>query len=305
MYVSSEVSGNLGVGPGPFLKALSSSRSFLSNYPDLDRLSFHRELPPALLSHHSDALKQDQSSLKLTPSSLRGGRLEPASQPCMDLIGEEIKQAKCGGGYYHRRRRITFGPMSEKEPARTKKRLELASDAIMLHPALVEDAVILSHEDDRCIHLKSQELIATRITNWPGADLLPSSGKPFGDFLIALASVFYGAIHAAAWNDSFPTDIEAWMWRASVCHIMFWGLLWATLELGAHRYRILENAMEYSKASKIPLWQKLVFGIPNGCCVLLFLVARCFVVVEAFISVRSLPPDAYSTPPWTQVFPHL
>ena len=35
-----------------------------------------------------------------------------------------------------------------------------------------------------------------------------------------------------------------------------------------------------------------------GCC-------RIFLVVEAFISIRELPIDAYKTAAWTQLLPHL
>jgi len=32
---------------------------------------------------------------------------------------------------------------------------------------------------------------------------------------------------------------------------------------------------------------------------------RVFLVVEAFISIRELPIDAYKTPAWSQLLPHL
>ena len=37
----------------------------------------------------------------------------------------------------------------------------------------------------------------------------------------------------------------------------------------------------------------------------LYCAARAFIVVEAFISLRSLPADAYKTPNWTAWLPHL
>jgi hypothetical protein len=38
---------------------------------------------------------------------------------------------------------------------------------------------------------------------------------------------------------------------------------------------------------------------------IIYVFSRCFLVVEAFISLRRLPTTAYSTPSWTQYLAHL
>lgn len=52
-------------------------------------------------------------------------------------------------------------------------------------------------------------------------------------------------------------------------------------------------------------WQNLLIGTPVLVCDISLILARAFIVIEAFISIRELPAAAYETPTWTQVFPHF
>jgi hypothetical protein len=38
---------------------------------------------------------------------------------------------------------------------------------------------------------------------------------------------------------------------------------------------------------------------------IIFIAARVFIVIESFISLRSLPPDAFQSVKWTDVIPHI
>jgi len=50
---------------------------------------------------------------------------------------------------------------------------------------------------------------------------------------------------------------------------------------------------------EVPVY--LVAAISAVC----YVVARFFIVIEAFIALRSLPPEAYEVPSWVQWLPHL
>ena len=52
-------------------------------------------------------------------------------------------------------------------------------------------------------------------------------------------------------------------------------------------------------------WQNIITGVSVLICRLSLGLARAFVVIEAFVSIRELPEGAYKTPTWTQVFPHF
>jgi hypothetical protein len=81
-------------------------------------------------------------------------------------------------------------------------------------------------DDLRGIHLRSEELVASHIQNWPSKDLLRNVDGLVAGMMLWFASFFYGGFHVAAWNDHFPTDAEIWLWRMSTSYIGFCGGLW-------------------------------------------------------------------------------
>ena len=76
--------------------------------------------------------------------------------------------------------------------------------------------------------------------------------------------------------------------------------------------RIIANTIGKIK-TKIPDKILARLKVPFGMALLVFCYAlllfyvfgRCFIVIEAFISLRSLPEQAFQTPSWTQWIPHL
>jgi dipeptide/tripeptide permease len=62
-----------------------------------------------------------------------------------------------------------------------------------------------------------------------------------------------------------------------------------------------ENWMDGNKT-----WlHNIVLGMLVFVCGLSFCLARAFMVVEAFINIRSLPIEAYDTPNWSQILLHF
>jgi hypothetical protein len=159
--------------------------------------------------------------------------------------------------------------------------------------------------------------------------------KSYTLMLLALLNSLYGGLHATSWNSHFPTHIEQIMWRVSVCVVGTAGfvlLCWNYLrirfqekllgkEKGKRAFRVARSEIkvlgvkwsrwrlaynhEYGPCpSKVQLYKRLwqrVFNIPGYCSA----AARLFLVVEAFLSMRSLPFGAYDTVAWTNLFPHI
>jgi hypothetical protein len=101
-------------------------------------------------------------------------------------------------------------------------------------------------------------------------------------FLFLLGLIYSGA-HATAWNSHFPTVIEQRMWQVSaliLIAVVLFILIWSLVS-------VLKDGW---------LWDALQ-GI--------YILARCFLLVEAFISMRSLPKGTYSTPDWSSALPHI
>ncbi|KAL7945347.1 hypothetical protein V8C42DRAFT_322874 [Trichoderma barbatum] len=151
----------------------------------------------------------------------------------------------------------------------------------------------------------SEELVVERPRNWPGDDLLRHMQGHLMGIVLWCSSTVYGAIHMAGWNEQFPTSIESWFWRTSGVYIVFSGLIWSVFNLLGHLsgsvwwfwYGILEGAER--KGIHI-----LIYVL---CCIggTLYVIARVYLVLEAFISLRSLPASAYDSPSWILTVPHL
>lgn len=111
-------------------------------------------------------------------------------------------------------------------------------------------------------------------------------------FFLSGLSAIYGGIHLIAWNAHFPSTVEQIMWRFSACIVassafLFWGWpLVVTFMWPEHEE---------------PFWFLPLFVIS----LLVYTSARLFLVLEAFISIRSLPVGAYDTVNWVNFFPHI
>lgn len=126
-----------------------------------------------------------------------------------------------------------------------------------------------------------------------------------GLLCVVVLSVFamtFGCIHCIAWSFSFPSDIEKVLWRISslviTCVPAFYLSLFGILSLGfrfgfPHLPSWLESLL------------KKVFLMTLILCALLYLAARFMLLTQPFISLRSLPKEAYQQVYWTTLLPHL
>ena len=142
-------------------------------------------------------------------------------------------------------------------------------------------------------------------------DPYPTSREASAWFAFTLLSGCYGGLYLAAWFSHFPTPTEALLWRLSSGCVTSAGLVFGCL---GQLINPLEFTMYYlDKESGI-------LGVLTYClnlAIMLFYAglclgflggygcARAFLVIESFISLRSLPVTAYNTPNWTQWIPHL
>jgi hypothetical protein len=118
----------------------------------------------------------------------------------------------------------------------------------------------------------------------------------FGSFLpmLAILSIFYGGLHATSWNSHFPTAIEHQLWRIASCVVAGGGLvLWAMDSVFETWLWTVNLDVEW-------LWTLLCAMIS-----LIFAAARVYLVIESFISVRSLPVGAFTSIAWVNFLPHV
>jgi hypothetical protein len=119
------------------------------------------------------------------------------------------------------------------------------------------------------------------------------------------ASIGFGGVYVAAWHVFFPSTLEAWLWRPSSIYISLSGFLWFSI-----------NFLAQASGASWWYWYDLLMGdvhrinyvVLGFLCALggaAYMFVRVFLVVEAIISLRSLPAAAYITPNWTFDIPHF
>lgn len=128
--------------------------------------------------------------------------------------------------------------------------------------------------------------------------------------------LMYGGIHCAAWNLSFASPWERMAWRVSSLVITFsvpfsWLLnqllSWIIIYLfkGEEDPETLNPAVAIlgRKKSGRVLSVLPISEVVQGIGLVLYLLARMYLLVEVFLSLRSLPSSAYSTVNWTAFWP--
>ncbi|KAF2638366.1 hypothetical protein P280DRAFT_83144 [Massarina eburnea CBS 473.64] len=117
--------------------------------------------------------------------------------------------------------------------------------------------------------------------------------------VLAFAGSAYGGLHLSAWDDFFPTQVERWLWISCALATGASGVLLALFFLATQKIHAFENLEHFIRNNKTVKWAGASVVTP------VFLVARVYIVVEAFISLRRQPVGVYQTPEWSQYFPHL
>ncbi|CAG8971201.1 hypothetical protein HYALB_00010574 [Hymenoscyphus albidus] len=192
------------------------------------------------------------------------------------------------------------------------KRWKLADIAVQEYPTIRErfESTLCEpskqlRNDTTWLRPTTEELLTASASNWPEEELLRGTEGLVMGMILWCASMAYGAVHIAAWNDHFPTSAKKYLWQISAIYIAASGLLWLLINLAAHTFRYIDEYWDTVLALRAHWTNYLVLGFLCSICGIAYAVARIFLVVEAFISIRKLPVAAYETPDWTQNIPHL
>lgn len=104
----------------------------------------------------------------------------------------------------------------------------------------------------------------------------------------------FGALHAVAWDYGFLTESEKTLWRMSSLTLSGSIALYFLIALGA--------TIIFGNPARAPGWLR---GLGVLLPTLIGVIARACLVAAMLASLRSLPPSAYETIPWTNYIPHL
>lgn len=303
MYSSSEISGYVNpdkIQSQTIIKTLFAHLNLYSTAPELETLCYRSR----------EVLSSGASGT--TEVGVNGEReksegFHRASQICLEQMLAHKEKEK-GTAFFERRPRLVDERPSDDAPLSSEcRRWALLNQALIQYPILLKGRVGLAHTVDgsQCRHLNPEQLVAENVQNWPSSDLLRSVDGLIVGMILWLANLCYGGIHAAAWNDHYPTVAEKWLWRASVSYIGFCGGFWVLLNFAVAKCRRLNDFWESWADGKKTWWQNVGLGIVVFICGFSLVFARFFILLEAFISVRKMPASAYQTPEWTAIFPHF
>ena len=114
------------------------------------------------------------------------------------------------------------------------------------------------------------------------------------NIMVNVVAGFFGAIHCIAWDYSFPTRTELWIWRISSAAITSEPIY----AFSGSRLTLL--IVKVDKDAGHYLFKFLVlFGVLG------YVLARGVTLALAFTSLRDLPPGAYETVHWSTFIPHI
>ncbi|KAK3941434.1 hypothetical protein QBC46DRAFT_286216 [Diplogelasinospora grovesii] len=116
--------------------------------------------------------------------------------------------------------------------------------------------------------------------------------------LMLLLPAMYGGVHLSAWSFEFPTPQEHLIWKVACLIIATTLPVLVCLGFFFHQLLVLRLVPFVNDIPKrIYPWLSLAALILYGA-------ARIYIIVESFISLRSVPIGVYWTPAWLQMIPH-
>ena len=116
--------------------------------------------------------------------------------------------------------------------------------------------------------------------------------------LLSLVGVVFGGIHCAGWFFSFPSSDEAILWRVSSAVLTGTAfLLPLFLTLLAFFFKFSEGGNHKRRY--------FIAGFTIILLVLVYVMSRLLLLVEAFISLRHLTPGMLALVKWTSFIPHI
>jgi hypothetical protein len=128
--------------------------------------------------------------------------------------------------------------------------------------------------------------------------------------VISIISLMYIGLHLIGWNLSFPTVLERQLWRTAtltlLASFLSYGILFIII---AWRLPAACRLFGVSGANTVlellfllPLWLQYSIAVTW---IGSYGLARLYIIVEAFISLRALPLAAYETVNWFNFLPHV
>ena len=114
--------------------------------------------------------------------------------------------------------------------------------------------------------------------------------------LLPVIIASFGALHCAAWNFPFRTEVEQNLWRSSALVMVTAPFATCYMDLISHKFAVSFGFSHFVREATIAhgiIW------------LVIHMISRCYIMVESLVSLRALPPSSFTVIAWTSFLPHL
>ncbi|KAL8707388.1 MAG: hypothetical protein Q9220_007580 [cf. Caloplaca sp. 1 TL-2023] len=305
MYMCSQISGWRRIRPGILKKDWID--------PEVSILAFEPSM----------SLKRELEALSPCPMDAKPTRASMISKPAGEFGSARRASSGVDVGCYKTRPSAAFdthrvpieamlsiiGSRLESSDDLQTTRWALAAEAVSVHPVLASRLICRETQQEgqkvRWFETMAEELVDDTIGNWATGNLLRAMSGFVMGMVVWSASMVYGGIHATAWHGHFPSRTEALLWRCSSVCIAGSGLTWILINMLARTFPWFKAYWKQVETLRAHWTSLCGLGFLASLCGTAYLLARIYLVVESFISLRRLPASAFDTLEWTQLVPHL
>ncbi|OAL53834.1 hypothetical protein IQ07DRAFT_584435 [Pyrenochaeta sp. DS3sAY3a] len=133
-------------------------------------------------------------------------------------------------------------------------------------------------------------------TNDMGSSMGATDGVATVAVIVAVSSLIFGGIHCAAWNSTFPSPVEATLWRTCA-------IITAVMPIIVFSMKVFFKILTIQSKITSQTWH-LTSDRMNLCLLMLYTLVRLFMIVEMFRALVYAPPEVYKNT-WTAEIPHL
>jgi hypothetical protein len=152
----------------------------------------------------------------------------------------------------------------------------------------------------------NNDFFRTTLRGFGGDNLGGMSDDMFEKWPLALAALLpalYGGVHlATGLNSKLPTGVEQTIWKAASVIIIAFIPTALCIVIPAFYVGERKNHTHQKGLGWVFDWLMVIY-LPVG--TIVYVLARLFIIIESFISLRAEPIGVYIIPAWLQMLPHL
>lgn len=128
-------------------------------------------------------------------------------------------------------------------------------------------------------------------------------------YIAMMLPAVYGGIHLAVTSFEFPSAIESRLWLYSGLYIAIGLPIWEVMAWLMVIYEstgVTDKLLSCLGADGLHKWfWTSMRGVLGRAFLLIYTLARLYIIVESFISLRHVPIGVFLTPSWLQMIPHI